>query len=47
MKTKWMRHVHRQVSEFYYTTIGDYNHETKAYYTKYGALIDYMLDKLS
>ena len=46
MKTKWMRHVHCQVSDFYYTTIGDYNHETKAYYTKYGELLDYMLDKL-
>lgn len=46
LKTKWMRHVHCQVSGFYYTTFGDYNQETKAYYTKYGGLVDYMLDKL-
>ena len=46
MKTKWMRHVHRQVSGFYYTPIGHYYYETKVYYTKYGALLNYMLEKL-
>lgn len=41
LKTKWMRHVHSQASGFHYVavTINDY-------YTKYGAVINYMLMKL-
>ena len=45
LKTKWMRHVHFQASGFHYVTGNDYS-STKDYYTKYGAVINYMLMKL-
>lgn len=47
LKTKWMRHVHRQVSGFHYTTFGDYASPIMDYYTKYGAVINYILMRLS
>ena len=45
LKTKWMRHVHCQVSGFHYVTVNDYS-PIMDYYTKYGAVINYMLMKL-
>lgn len=45
MKTKWMRHVHSQASGFRYVTVSYYS-PIMDYYTKYGAVINYMLMKL-
>ena len=45
LKTKWMRHVHCQVSGFHYVTVNDYS-PLIDYDTKYGAIINYMLMKL-
>lgn len=45
LKTKWMRHVHFQVSGFHYVDVNDYS-QIMSYYTKYGAVINYILMKL-
>jgi len=47
LKTKWMRHVHCQINGFEFVYYGNPYHDTKSYYTKYGAVIDYMLMQLS
>ena len=46
MKTKWMRQVHRQIKGAYSVTMGDEYMPIYHYYTKYGAVINYMLCKL-
>ena len=47
LKTKWMRHVHCQVTGANSVTMGDEYMPIYHYYTKYGAVINYMLMKLS
>ena len=46
MKTKWMRYVRCQVEGANSVTMGDEYIPIYHYYTKYGAVINYMLCKL-
>lgn len=46
LKTKWMRHVYCQVKGVSSVTMGDEYIPINHYYTKYGAVINYMLMKL-
>lgn len=45
LKNKWMRYVHSQASGFRYVTVTYYS-PIMDFYTKYGAVINYMLLKL-
>lgn len=46
LKTKWMRYVHCQVTGANSVTMGDEYMPIYHYYTKYGAVINYMLMRL-